>query len=389
MRGRGKLSNPYLYNDKEMLDEDAGLNWYDYGFRNYDPQIGRFMQLDPLTDDYPELTPYQYASNDPVTNIDVDGLGPGDPISDACSIGRDFTYGSSAVNSAMNYVTPLFRTIGSSASSVNKASSVFGIFEKISSIVIHSAIIAGNIINSNTTTQPAGSPVIARSKNRLNQEDTKENDGNPNTFGKEGKFYAESDDDVALADMRKLINAGTVFADARMRSVAIQMYDQFKSKKGGDFHSPDLDNEIKDDERFKMFVQIFKLRFEGVLANNGGDIKSLINSPISIQDIVPTFNDNATGLGITVDALNYTCIVLRKFTIAPDGKYVASIQVQMYDSFGLDTKDVNNFGRNNVFKRVTFKLGFIAWWILQHVKGYKHLDTQIYINETLSGTIRK
>ncbi len=72
--GEGKLSNPYLYNDKEMLDEDAGLNWYDYGFRNYDPQIGRFMQLDPLTDDYPFLTPYQYASDDPITNIDVDGL---------------------------------------------------------------------------------------------------------------------------------------------------------------------------------------------------------------------------------------------------------------------------------------------------------------------------
>jgi len=38
----GKLSNPYQFNGKEMLDEDAGLNWYDYGFRNFDPQIGRF-----------------------------------------------------------------------------------------------------------------------------------------------------------------------------------------------------------------------------------------------------------------------------------------------------------------------------------------------------------
>ncbi|HWK07239.1 MAG TPA: DUF6443 domain-containing protein [Puia sp.] len=72
--GEGKLKNPYLYNGKEMLDEDADLNWYDYGFRSYDPQIGRFMQLDPLTDEYPELTPFQYASCDPITNIDVDGL---------------------------------------------------------------------------------------------------------------------------------------------------------------------------------------------------------------------------------------------------------------------------------------------------------------------------
>ena len=47
---------------------------YDYGFRNYDAQVGRFTQLDPLTDDYHLLTPYQYANNDPITNIDVDGL---------------------------------------------------------------------------------------------------------------------------------------------------------------------------------------------------------------------------------------------------------------------------------------------------------------------------
>jgi RHS repeat-associated protein len=69
----GTLKNNYLYNDKELFD-DADLNWYDYGFRNYDPQIGRFTQLDPLTDDYPFLTPYQYASCDPITNVDVDGL---------------------------------------------------------------------------------------------------------------------------------------------------------------------------------------------------------------------------------------------------------------------------------------------------------------------------
>ena len=69
----GELKNHYLYNDKELFD-DADLDWYDYGFRNYDPQIGRFTQLDPLTDSYPELTNYQYASNDPIANIDIDGL---------------------------------------------------------------------------------------------------------------------------------------------------------------------------------------------------------------------------------------------------------------------------------------------------------------------------
>ncbi|MEO6733210.1 MAG: DUF6443 domain-containing protein [Ferruginibacter sp.] len=72
----GAIKNNNLYNDKELID-DADLGWYDYGFRSYDPQIGRFPQLDPLTDDYPELTPYQYASCEPIANIDIDGLEKG------------------------------------------------------------------------------------------------------------------------------------------------------------------------------------------------------------------------------------------------------------------------------------------------------------------------
>jgi RHS repeat-associated protein len=71
--GEGTLKNNYLYNGKELFD-DGGLNWYNYGIRNFDPQIARFPQLDPLTDQYPFLTPFQYAGNDPVSNVDIDGL---------------------------------------------------------------------------------------------------------------------------------------------------------------------------------------------------------------------------------------------------------------------------------------------------------------------------
>lgn len=69
----GAIKNQYLYNDKELF-EDADLNWYDYGFRNYDPQVGKFVQLDPIASDYSYLTPFQYGSCDPITNIDLDGL---------------------------------------------------------------------------------------------------------------------------------------------------------------------------------------------------------------------------------------------------------------------------------------------------------------------------
>jgi RHS repeat-associated protein len=70
----GGIKNTNLYNDKELID-DADLGWYDYGFRSYDAQIGRFVQIDPLADNYPDLSPYQYAGNEPIGNIDFMGLG--------------------------------------------------------------------------------------------------------------------------------------------------------------------------------------------------------------------------------------------------------------------------------------------------------------------------
>ncbi len=62
----------FKYTGKE-LDEAGGLNWYYYGARFYDPQIGRFMGVDPLAVKYPTLSPYVYSANNPVMLFDVDG----------------------------------------------------------------------------------------------------------------------------------------------------------------------------------------------------------------------------------------------------------------------------------------------------------------------------
>jgi len=46
------------------------LNWYDYPLRNYDPQIGRWIQQDPY-DQY--ASPYVGLGNDPMNGVDEDG----------------------------------------------------------------------------------------------------------------------------------------------------------------------------------------------------------------------------------------------------------------------------------------------------------------------------
>jgi RHS repeat-associated protein len=55
----------YKYNGKELQDE-LGLNMYTYGFRDYDPAIGRFNRLDRFSEKYPNFSPYNYAKNNPI-----------------------------------------------------------------------------------------------------------------------------------------------------------------------------------------------------------------------------------------------------------------------------------------------------------------------------------
>jgi RHS repeat-associated protein len=67
------IDTKYQYNGKE-LNDDFGLGWNDYGARWYDATVGRFPSVDPIIEKFPYLTPYNYASDDPIGKIDLWGL---------------------------------------------------------------------------------------------------------------------------------------------------------------------------------------------------------------------------------------------------------------------------------------------------------------------------
>jgi len=73
------VDNNLLYNGKE-LQTDYKLQWYDYGARFYDPQLGRWHSIDPLAEDYDNQSPYLYAYNNPVRYTDYLGLGADDQV---------------------------------------------------------------------------------------------------------------------------------------------------------------------------------------------------------------------------------------------------------------------------------------------------------------------
>ncbi|GEM_PF-6970920 len=71
------VSNRYT---GQILDEDTGL--YYYGARYYDPQLGRFIQADPIVpgpDNSQAFNRYSYCFNNPLQFIDPTGHAPKEP----------------------------------------------------------------------------------------------------------------------------------------------------------------------------------------------------------------------------------------------------------------------------------------------------------------------
>jgi RHS repeat-associated protein len=63
----------YQYQDQERQDE-LGLNWDSFKWRNYDYAIGRFMSIDPLSEEYSYQSPYNFAENRVIDGRELEGL---------------------------------------------------------------------------------------------------------------------------------------------------------------------------------------------------------------------------------------------------------------------------------------------------------------------------
>jgi len=67
----------FTFNGMEGDDEVKGTgNSFTTEFRQYDPRLGRWLSIDPVSMKYPELSPYAFAFNNPIWNNDPNGDDP-------------------------------------------------------------------------------------------------------------------------------------------------------------------------------------------------------------------------------------------------------------------------------------------------------------------------
>jgi RHS repeat-associated protein len=81
-KAAGKMENRYKFNGGTEFNNDFDISFYETQCRSYDPQLGRFLQIDELAEGAWEWTPYQFALDNPIRLNDPLGLEAEEAIAD-------------------------------------------------------------------------------------------------------------------------------------------------------------------------------------------------------------------------------------------------------------------------------------------------------------------
>ena len=73
-KAAGGIQNKEKTFQGQRFDDDLGLDWVQFKWRNHDPQIGRFIEIDPLSDKYVHNSTYAFSENKVTAHVELEGL---------------------------------------------------------------------------------------------------------------------------------------------------------------------------------------------------------------------------------------------------------------------------------------------------------------------------
>jgi len=74
MPGRHANSPDYRYGFQGQETDHKETGLVSYKFRMHDARIGKFLSLDPLSNDYPWNSPYAFSENRVIDGVELEGL---------------------------------------------------------------------------------------------------------------------------------------------------------------------------------------------------------------------------------------------------------------------------------------------------------------------------
>jgi RHS repeat-associated protein len=239
---QGSLKNSYLYQGAfSELDEDIG--WHDFMLRNYDAQIGRWVQQDP----YQQFaSPYVGMGNDPINNIDPSGgysFGPfvssvmnralwavgGAMIGGAI----DAASGGNGINGAL-----IGGAVGLGASFVNWGAAGVVLKKIAIRIGLQSASVAVNIINNGVVTQQVGKQatmVHGPNVGDVNNTDALKDEWEGGYNIATGKWdditwNGETYKALSKSDIERILGSTGSIAENRYEGIALKAFGQKRNK---------------------------------------------------------------------------------------------------------------------------------------------------------------